>query len=339
MSGYFSNIAGNIPLRLRLAEEILKGSFPHAYIIEGPPGSGRKTLALTAAAALSCEKKSCGRLPCFECAACRKIFGGKTPDVIRITVEKDKSTVGVDSARFIRQDVLAVPNDFANKVYIIEDADKMTPQAQNALLLTLEEPPEYAVFFLICQSASVLLETVRSRAPVLRTSLLDTRTVSEYIVTHDKRAAELSASSPDELAEIISVSGGCIGKALCLLDPEARKPVIERRRLAKSFISAFLPSVSASERLQIISLFPQKREDAAAVLSSASDALRDLIVLKKSDSAPLLFWPDREEALDISCRFSLSGLLSLREKTDGASMMLERNANLRLTLLNLILIS
>ncbi len=338
MADYFANIAGNEPLRSRLAAEILSGSFPHAYIIEGAAGSGRKTLALSAAAALSCEKKDSDSLPCFECPACRKIFGGKTPDVIRVATERDKVSIGVESARFVRQDVLTVPNDFNYKVYIIEDADKMTLQAQNALLLTLEEPPRYAVFFLICQSASSLLETVRSRAPVLRTGPLPPQTVLEYIISHDPRAAELAKTSPDELAEIVSASRGRIGEALSLLDPKTRKPINERRRLAKNFIGLF-SSVAASPssaKFDVIASFPQKREDAALELSFVSEALRDLILLKKSENAPLIFWSDRDEALEISSKFTLAGLFSLSGRIDNATELLGRNANLRLTLINLI---
>ena len=155
MSYYFGNIAGNAALRTRLAAEIKSGCFPHAYIIEGEEGSGRRTLGRSIAAALSCANPD--RLPCGECPACRKIFGRKTPDVISVVPEQGKVSIGVDIVRDVQREVIALPVDFAYKVYIIEDAGKMTPEAQNALLLTLEEPPAFAVFLLICRSASTCL--------------------------------------------------------------------------------------------------------------------------------------------------------------------------------------
>ncbi len=336
MTEYFTSIAGNASLRRRLAEEILAGKFPHAYIIEGIQGSGRKTLAKNAAAALSCVNKDKGKLPCLICPACRKILDSKTPDIIHIAPERGRVTIGVETARGLRRDVMTVPNDFDYKVYIIEDADKMTPQAQNALLLTLENPPKYAMFFLICQSSAALLETVRSRAPILRTEPLPPEMIHDYITAHDSRAAELASESPGELSELIAAAGGSIGAALALLDAKARRPVIERRRIAKDFIMALSHGFSSPSSLSALSLFSKKREEATAELLLVSDALRDLIVLKKSENAPLIFFFDSEEALDISDKFTLPRLFALSERISSAIELLGRNANLRLTLINLI---
>ena len=337
LSIYFGNIAGNRQLLDRLGREILSESLPHAHIIEGEEGSGRRSIALAAAAALSCTDRNSEQLPCGKCSACRKIFGGLTPDVIRLTTGRDKQSIGVDEARFIRSDIVTLPNDFDYKVYIIENADKMTPQAQNALLLTLEEPPKYAYFFLICRSASAMLETVRSRAPVLRTRPLDDRELADYIITNNKQAEALSQSSPEEFAELIRSSSGCIGQALRLLDPKERQPMLEKRHLARDFVMSYDRMVPAGEKIALISRFSSKREEVITQLEFAVSALRDLAVLKKAEDAPLLFWTDRDYALEISERFTLAALLSLIERTNNAADALERNANLRLTLTNLIL--
>ena len=128
MAQYLTNIAGNDALRGRLAADILSGSFAHAYIIEGREGSGRHALAYNLAAALCCFDKHSDTFPCLACEACRKVLENKTPDVILVGLEDDRVTIGVEAARFIRQDAMVVPNDFEHKIYIIENADLILAQ-------------------------------------------------------------------------------------------------------------------------------------------------------------------------------------------------------------------
>ncbi|MBQ9079938.1 MAG: hypothetical protein IJY27_02590 [Clostridia bacterium] len=331
MAEYFTNIVGNEALRARLAHDVLSSSLSHAYIIEGREGSGRRTLALNIAAALSCQNRSADKFPCLECDACRKILDGKTPDVMHIVPERDRVSIGVDASRFIRSDAMVVPNDFEYKVYIIDPADTMTEQAQNALLLTLEEPHSYAVFFLICTSAASMLETVRSRAPVIRTEPVTDELLSEYIRAHDSRAVSLAASS-EQYAALLRDADGCIGKALALLDPKRQKPSEERHALAEKFVKTLARPASEQARLELIANFSTKRDEVIPELIAISTALRDLILLKKTESAPLCFYTDREDAIDISYRFTTSALFALYNKVSDAIDALSRNANLRLTL-------
>ncbi len=333
---YFTNIIGNAALRQRLAMDIMSGSLSHAYIIEGREGSGRRTLALNMAAALSCSDREGERFPCLECTACRKILDGKTPDVIRISPERDRVSIGVDAVRFIREDTMTFPNDFDYKVYIIENADTMTVQAQNALLLTLEEPHSYAVFLLICQSASSLLETVRSRAPILRTEPVSRQQLEVYLTEHDSRAQALAASDRAELDALLSEADGCIGRALTLLDPKQRQPRIERHELAERFVRTFCSRSTAQQRLELTADFSNKRNIVSEELSAISLALRDLILLKKSDEAPLCFWYDRDAAIELAWQYTLADLLALYDRVTVASDSLSKNANLRLTLTKLI---
>ena len=148
MRKMLDSIIGNSSLKSKLLSDILSDTLSHAYIIQGKKGSGKHTVAYMTAAALSCEKVSDTNapVPCLNCPSCKKILQKKSPDVITITRE-DKATIGVDAVRFLRNDVRIVPNDLDYKIYIIEDADTMTTQAQNAFLLTLEEPPKYVKFF------------------------------------------------------------------------------------------------------------------------------------------------------------------------------------------------
>lgn len=130
----------------------------HAYILSG---SGAGSLARRIAAAMVCEAAS-GR-PCGFCRHCRKAMAGIHPDIITTSTQDGRAGILVGQARSLRSDAYVVPNEADRKVYIIDPADKMNPQAQNALLKVLEEPPGFTSFLLIAENTSALLETVRSR--------------------------------------------------------------------------------------------------------------------------------------------------------------------------------
>lgn len=336
MAEYFTNIVGNDALRRRLGEDVLASRLSHAYIIEGREGSGRRTLALNIAAALSCRNRYGDKFPCLECDACQKILGAKTPDIINITPEPDHVGIGVEASRFIRNDSMVVPNDFEHKIYIIYPADAMTEQAQNALLLTLEEPHSYAVFFLICESASAMLETVRSRAPIIRTEPVPDDILSEYVKSRDSRASALAAS-PEQYSAFLQEADGCIGKALMMLDPEKQASSEQRHAIAQKALKAMIRSVPEQTRIELMAEFPlKKRDETIAILADISIAVRDLILLKKSETAPLCFFTEREQAIDLSYQFTTAALFALHQRINKAIDSLYRNANVKLTLTALI---
>ena len=275
----FPVIAGNKALRERLAADILGRGLSHAYIIEGAKGSGKRTLALQVAAALSCEKKSDDSLPlpCGACESCRKILSGNSPDVVFVEKDPAKAQMGVDIIRSLREDVRLLPNDVDSKVYIIKDAHTMNAQAQNAFLLTLESPPPYVVFLLLCEDSRALLETVRSRAPRLVTEKLAASEVERYICRESEVAEELRRNSPDEFADILTVAGGSIGRAMELLDEREREPILARRKLARDFVSA-VESRSTKGGAALIFKFAQKRDELLLQLEQLRLAVRDLVI-------------------------------------------------------------
>ncbi len=331
MKTAFPAVVGNRALCERLASDILCRRLSHAYIIEGAKGSGKHTLAYQIAAALSCEKKDDGDLPlpCGLCPSCKKILSGNSPDLIFVQKDPTKTRLGVDIIRSVREDVRLLPNDTDHKVYVIEDAHIMNDQAQNAFLLTLESPPPYVVFLLLCEDSGALLETVRSRAPELKMQSLTADEVEKYICSMDERAKELRKNLPQEFADILTVSSGSIGQALELLDDKKREPITARRSLAKEFISA-LESRSPKAGVQIISRLPQKRDELLLCLEQIRLALRDLIVAKKSDEGRLLFYSSREEAEDVSFALSTSDLLNVFDAVEEAIEFTCANGNVRL---------
>lgn len=324
-------IVGNESLKQRLCRDIVANTLSHAYIIEGANGSGRHTIARMTAAALACESKNDANaaIPCLECPACKKIIEGKSPDVITIGV-KDKASLGIDAARFIKEDVRILPNDLDDKIYIIEDADKMTDQAQNAILLTLEEPPSFVHFFLLCNNAGSLLETIRSRAPILRTELIDNDLIDEYICSRDRRASQMKMSSPKEYREIIISASGGIGRAIELLEPKSFKPIYDLRLLIADFISSAIDSRNSRNIIPLLLKFSSKRDALERELTVLSNAIRDLILLKKSDNAPLIFYSDRNDAIELCDRTTLTFLYEFHSAVSTAIEENKRNANIKL---------
>ena len=318
MKSFFPTIYGNEPLLARLGEEILTDRLGHAYILEGPAGTGKHTLALQIAAALACEhKKEDGvPLPCLQCPACRKILSGHSPDVIPISRE-DKVTLGVDSIREMRSSAFMAPNELDDKIFVIEDAQTMTAQAQNALLLILEEPPAYLRFLLLSDGSIPLLETVRSRAPTLRLSRLPAAILQERLLENEPEARTLQRQSPKEFSELIAAADGSMGQAKKLLDPKQRQAVLEDRRLARDFAELIASHARASAVVPFLNSFGTRREDVIARLSLMLLCIRDLSLLKQSD---------------LAYRFTAPELLRFSSEISAAMDALYRNANIRLIL-------
>ena len=334
MQAAFPDMVGNLALRQRLFRELKDHSLSHAYILEGAAGMGKHTLALRIAMALSClhREEEHASLPCMECASCKKILNGNSPDVIYIHREEDKTTLGVEVIRNLRNDVYVAPNDLDVKVYIIEEAHLMTEAAQNAFLLTLEEPPAYVLFLLLCENAGVLLETVRSRAPVLRLQPVTPEEIREYLCRNRREAAALAESNPEELNELILCADGSLGRAVALLTPSVRKPLLAQRQCARDFVNLCAGRRNGMATLRFLKTLSTKRDELIQQLNGVLLCLRDLLLCKQTEEAPLCFFADREEAFSLSYRFTAPELLSLYEGIDRACDRLRGNANVRLTL-------
>lgn len=200
----FHDIIGHEEIIRHLKNAIETGKVSHSYILTGEHGSGKKLLAGTFAMTLQCEKG--GTEPCQECDSCKKAIGKNHPDIIMVSHEKP-GTISIDEIRDqVIHDVAIKPYCSPYKIYIIPDADLMTPQAQNALLKTIEEPPEYAVIMLLTSNGDGLLPTIRSRCVRLDLKVVDDSLVKKYLMEH--------LHIPDYQAEIdVSFAHGSIGKA------------------------------------------------------------------------------------------------------------------------------
>lgn len=351
-----TTVIGNHELMERLDRDIRAGQLSHAYILDGRTGSGRHTIARHICAAIACHNRpgqilshaedadqmgffdadeppapreipADAPLPCWDCPACRKVLEEKCPD-IHLIGREGKATVGVDAIRFLRRDVLIPPNDLDTKIYIIEDAHTMTVQAQNALLLTLEEPPPYVLFLLLCDGADALLETIRSRAPVLRTQPIPDGEIRAFL---KERRCPLS---DDDLSAVLLRADGCIGQALTLSDARSVKPIMKLRAQCDEFINACVAR-RYDQLPAVLTGFGNKRDGVSDVLALATLAVRDLVLLRHGDDVKLKYYTDRPAAEELAGRFTTRALLRIYHALGHAADGLEANGNVRLILMQL----
>ena len=236
--------------------------------------------------------------------------------------------MGVDVVRALRADVPVLPNDLEHKIYVIEDAHTMTTQAQNALLLTLEEPPSYVLFLLLCDGTEALLETIRSRAPTLRTSPIPDEDIRNCLKNRNRRVSD------EDMAAILLRADGCIGQALTLTDARTIKPILKMRELTDEFIGV-CASRRADQMTVLLTKFGNKRDAVTDTLGMMDLAIRDLILIRHGEGVMLKYYTDPESALDIACRFTTRMLLRIHTALSRTAESLEQNANLRLALVQL----
>lgn len=207
----FADIIGQEQIKEHLENALSTGKISHAYIINGEKSSGKEFIARVFAMALQCERE--GTEPCQECHACRQALSDNQPDIIRVSHEKPNSIGVGDIREQINNTVLIKPYSSPYKVYIVNEAEKMTDAAQNAILKTLEEPPEYVVILLLTTNMDTLLPTIRSRCVAL-----DMKPVSDEKV---KRFLMETMQVPDYKADVcVAFARGNVGKAKALAASE-----------------------------------------------------------------------------------------------------------------------
>ena len=219
----FETLLGNERLKDNLLRSLRRGHVSHFYLISGPAGSGRHTLAKLLAAAILCREPEA---PCLQCRVCRKVLDGNHPDFITVD-DPEKKTVPVDLIRQARADIFVRPNESEHKIYLFPRAQDMGLPGQNALLKVLEEPPEYGVFLLITDNPERLLPTVRSRCVELALKPLPETVLLAELRRRFPKAEE------ETLRAAAMVSGGFLGQAEKLLSEGFQLPP-QTQALAKA---------------------------------------------------------------------------------------------------------
>lgn len=306
----FGEFVGNQGLKSRLSRLVDAGRFPHALLLEGPVGSGRRMLAEQIARAAVCRCEEASRRPCGTCAACRKEHH---PDVTYAGSEE--GLLRVDDIRSLREEAFILPNESAYRVMILADAHLMTPQAQNALLKILEEPPSQVLFILTCDSRAQLLETIRSRCVCLSLSPVEWEEALPVLRKRLPQAAE------EDLRRAHSLFGGCIGRVLEGMTQGTLRQVLE---LVPS-LAAALVAVDELPLLRLTAQLEKNKELTVGVLNGLQLVLRDALVLKYGAQQTLSTSP--EQARLLAGRLSGERLAALLHQAEQLQVAHSRNMN------------
>ncbi len=318
-----ADVLGHAQPRALLLRAVVAGSVPQSLLFDGPDGVGKRTTALALAAAINCRQSGVDGDACSTCPSCRRIPRGQHPDIVELA-PNEKGTITVDMAREVIGQASYRPFEARRRVVIVDEADRLQPPAQNALLKTLEEPPPSSMFVLVTSRPDSLLETVRSRCPRVRFGRLGPNDLAEVLVRHGgvKRA---------DAAGLAAMGDGSVSRALAQDTGE----LVEARDAALSLLRGLAGRPPVARRLafaQQLAEVPKKRgagtdrEVLARRLDALSLLVRDLGAVGQAGSTPVLANPDLGSDLAGLVReFDTARVLGAFALVDKARRSLDRN--------------
>lgn len=306
-----TNFIGNEKVIDRLSKLLESGRFPHALIIEGEEGIGKKTLARDLACALVCRGED---KPCGECSQCKKAMSGIHPDISEYIPSGTANSFHVDTVRNIINDAYVQPNEADYKVYILANAHCMNPNAQNALLKILEEPPKYVVFILTTESKSALLSTVLSRSVCVSLEGVDIGRVANYITSH---CEGVDYNTAKKTAETFN---GNIGKAISSLQDSKTSELVD----VCNKICKALASSNEYEMLTLCSAFQKDRQGVVFACDLLKNIFRDALLA--GDVSEHISGQEESAAL-LKSSLSRQSLVKLMSTCDELKSMALSNAN------------
>ena len=322
----FHDIIGHEQIKEHFQRAIESQKVSHAYILTGEAGMGRKSLANAFALTLLCEKGKSE--PCMECHACKQVLSGNNPDLIYVNHEKP-SSIGVDDIREQINDTIMVrPYSSYYKIYIVDEAEKMTQQAQNALLKTIEEPPSYAIIILLTTNQEAFLPTILSRCVQLKLKPLRDFVVKSYLVE--------SMQVPEADAEVYAAfARGNLGKAISIASSE------DFRLLHKEVLHLLkhVKDMDISELLDYIRKLKEDNLDIYECLDFMQLWYRDVLLYKVTkDINGLIFKDEYKTINEISQNSGYDGLERVLEAIDKAKTRLDANVNTELAMELMLLV-
>lgn len=315
----FEEIIGHSEVIQNLQQAIQHQKVSHSYIFDGIEGIGKKMVAATYAKTLQCLKQDV--IPCNECSSCKAFDSGNHPDVFFI--DTDKKSLGVDEVRdSIQKDIGTKPYKYKYKIYIVEKADRMTIQAQNSLLKTIEEPPAYGVIMLLSVNFKQFLPTILSRCSLIKLKPLKTQEIKDYFYNY----SNINHTNLDLYA---AFSGGSIGKVKKIIESEQFMDIREE----------VIKWTKEIQRGNLIKLFEiQKemenyKEEIDIVLDLMYIWYRDILFMKQMGNNSYLMNKDKiNDLLNVSRDLSYNKLSKSLEAIEDAKMQIRQNVNFQLCL-------
>ena len=317
----FADIVGQEQIKEHLQNAIRLNKVSHAYIISGERSSGKEFLAKTFSMALQCENRQ-DTEPCQECHSCKQALSKNHPDIIFLTHEKP-NTISVDDIRTqINGDVAIKPYSGPKKIYIISDGEKMTVQAQNAILKTIEEPPEYGIIMLLTENADGLLQTILSRCVKLDLGPVEDSLIQKHLIE--------KFSIPDYEARFaVAFAQGCIGRAESIIVSDT---FVQMKDNAMHILK-YVQDMTVSELIDAAKSASGYKNDINDYLDLLAMWYRDVLLFKSTNDANLLIF--KEELKTIRSQASISsyeGLQNILNAIDKAKRRLRANVNFDLTM-------
>ena len=321
----FADIYGHDKIKEHLQKSIELDKVSHAYIFNGGLGAGKKTIAKLFAKTLQCEKH--GIEPCNECHSCIQADSSNQPDIIWIRHEKPGS-IGVDDIREqLIGDMQIKPYSSRYKIYIVDEAEKMNQQAQNALLKTIEEPPAYAVIILLTTNADAFLPTILSRCVVLNLKVVSDDKIKKYLMEHCK--------VPDYQADVcVAFAQGNVGKAMAL----ASSDDFQELKAAAVQLLKRIHEIELYEFKEAIKQINEYKMEINDYLDIMMIWFRDILLYKATTDVNGLIFKD--EVYDIkkqASKSSYSGIEAILEALEKAKVRLTANVNFDLVMELLLL--
>lgn len=315
----FTQILGHESIIKHLQNAISAEKISHAYIFHGEEGMGKKSLALAFAKALQCMDKK--NYPCNSCKSCIQADSQNHPDILWITHEK--SSIGVDDIRTqVNADIQVIPYQSPYKIYIIDSADKMTENAQNALLKTIEEPPKYGIILLLACSVQSLLATILSRCVVLDLKPVDRLLIKEHLMN--------KLQIPDYVAEIAAnFSGGNVGKAI----KYASSDDFDSKKEDVFHILRYIDDMELDEVIAGIKTITENKASINDYIDLMMLWFRDVLMLKATKDPNLLLFKDEFQIIKKQANTrSYDEIENIIKSMDEAKAKLKANVNLDVTI-------
>ncbi len=316
----FAKMVGQDKIKNALQNAIGNGKVSHAYIISGEKGSGKEYVARTFAQTLQCEEG--GVDACGKCHSCHQAQSENHPDIIYVT-HASASSIGVDDVREqVCQDVFIRPYSGRYKIYIIPEAERMTTQAQNAILKTLEEPPEYVVILLLTVNVGALLATIRSRCVELELKPVPNAVLKKYLMEE--------MEIPDYRADVsVAFAQGNIGKAREMASSDSFSAV---QKSALSLVKGARDS-SLAEMIQLIQSMSEYKVDPSEYLDIITVWYRDVLLFKATGETELMVYRDELPTIrKVAGRSSYEGIEEVLQAIQKAKTRLAANVNFDLAM-------
>lgn len=316
----FQDIIGQAQIKEHLRNALSAHKISHAYIINGEKDSGKEFIARVFAMALQCEAQ--GDEPCQVCHSCRQALSDNQPDIINLHHEKP-NTISVEDIRSqINSDVAIKPYSSPYKIYLVNEAEKMTTQAQNAILKTLEEPPEYAVIILMTSNVNALLPTILSRCVVLNMKPVADDLVKKYLMEQ--------LQIPDYRAEVcVAFARGNIGKAKALATSED----FDKVKAEALSLLKYIQDMELHEIVAAIKKINEFKLDVNDYLDIMAVWYRDVLLFKATNDANhLIFSEELSTIRGVAQRSSYEGIENVIEALEKAKSRLNANVNFDLTM-------